>query len=111
MAETPTIMWTGKSGVDYKYWIYPIGTEFKEKAGNYIYARRPKPGFWSPVYIGQTGNLDSRLASHEKEECAIEHGATHVHVHLSGDGEDGRCREEKDLILRWQPPCNDHFVQ
>ncbi len=52
MAEAPTIMWPGLSAKEYKYWIYPIGVSFKEKPGNYIFAKETKPGSWPSRYIG-----------------------------------------------------------
>lgn len=67
-------------------------------------------GYWSPCYIGQTENLGDRLENHEKEACAKRNGATHIHVHGNGSGEKARKAEEKDLILKWQPPCNDQHV-
>jgi hypothetical protein len=106
MVETQTIVWSGLSGKNYKYWIYPIGTSFKKESGNYIFAKESKPGFWSPCYIGQTDNLDQRLADHEKETCAKRNGATHIHVHLTSGGEVVRRAEERDLILKWKAPCN-----
>lgn len=110
MAEAPRINWPGKSGRQYQYWIHPIGTTFKEEPGNYIYAKETQPNSWRPCYIGQTNNLDERLEGHEKEVCAKRQGATHIHAHTNGNGEVGRRAEEKDLILRWQPPCNDQYV-
>jgi predicted GIY-YIG superfamily endonuclease len=109
MAETQTFQWSGKSGKEYKYWIYPINTEFKDSPGNYIFAKEAKPGHWSPVYIGQTNSLNTRLSAHEKEACAKRNGATHIHAHMSG-GEAERLAEEKDLITRWKPPCNEQLV-
>ena|SRR5713226_3071769 len=109
MSEAPTIKWPGKSGKEYTYWIYPVGTKFKDSPGNYIYAKETKPGYWSPVYIGQTNSLSTRLANHEKESCTKRNGATHIHAHISG-GETERLTEEKDLITRWKPPCNDQLV-
>lgn len=111
MTEAPTIMWSGKSGKEYKYWIYPIGTSFKEEPGNYIFAKETKPGYWLPCYIGQTEDLDDRLGDHEKEACAKRHGATHIHTHLTSGGETVRKAEEKDLILRWNPPCNEQLSE
>src|SRR6266581_1210234 len=110
MTETATIQWPGKSGTQYKYWIYPIGSSFKEEAGNYIFAKETKPGSFSPAYIGQTKNLNQRLENHEKENCALRNGATHIHVHLTPAGEKARLAEERDLILRWQPVCNEQLV-
>ena len=93
----------------YKYWIYPMGTSFKEEPGNYIFAKQT-PGSWSPCYMGQTKNLNERLENHEKEACAKRHGATHIHVHLTAGGEAVRKAEEKDLIIRWKSPCNDQLA-
>lgn len=111
MSDAPAINWTGKSGKQYQYWIYPIGTNFKEVAGNYIFAKETQPGRWLPCYIGQAENLNNRLGNHEKEACAKRHGATHIHVHTNSAGEAARLAEEKDLIQYWQPPCNEQFVK
>jgi len=109
MTEAQTIMWPGKSGKEYQYWIHPINADFKDSAGNYIFAKETSPGRWSPIYIGQTNSLKTRLYDHEKEACAKRNGATHIHAHTSG-GEDARRAEEKDLITRWKPPCNEQLV-
>lgn len=105
-----TILWPGKSGTDYQYWIYPIGAAFKEEPGNYVFAKESSPGKWTPVYIGQTSNLNQRLENHEKEACAKRNGATHIHAHLSSGSEVARKAEEADLILRWGPACNQRMA-
>jgi hypothetical protein len=101
-----TINWAGASGKAYTYYIHPIGTSFRNEAGNYIYAKQTKPGFWANQYTGQSDDLGRRLANHEKEACAKANGATHVHVHLNSGGENARRAEESDIISKWQPPCN-----
>ena len=106
MSEASTINWDGLSGKEYKYWIYKIGTSFKEEPGNYIFAKETKAGYWRPCYIGETENLNQRLGDHEKEECARRHGFTHIHAHLNSAGEAVRRTEEKELIMKWKPPCN-----
>lgn len=103
----PDIHWEGESGRRYGYWIREIGTSFKDKPGNYIYAKETEPNRWRPIYIGQTGSLADRLADHEKEECALENGATHIHAHVNTGGEQARQAEETDLIRRWNTACND----
>ena len=107
MSQAPTIMWPGQSGKEYTYWIYPIGFSFKEEPGNYVFAKKIDSGRWSPCYIGETENLDRRLGDHEKEACAKRNGATHIHAHLTGGGEAVRRAEERDLIVKWDPPCNN----
>ena len=104
--STPTILWAGQSGRSYTFWIYPIGTNFCDKPGNYVYSRQTQPGMWSPVYVGQTENLNDRLSNHEKELHAIRNGATHIHAHVNNGTKQDRLDEETDLIRRWHPVCN-----
>ena len=108
MSEAQTIDWPGQSGKTYRYWIYPIGTSFKEVGGNYIFAKEARPGSWIPVYVGQSKNLNQRLENHEKEACAKRNGATHIHAHKN-DSEAARLAEEKDLIAKWKPVCNEQL--
>lgn len=111
MSETTvdTILWTGKSCQQYKYWIYPLGTEFDEKPGNYVFAKETQPGYLATVYIGQANNLKTRLGNHEKEQCARRNGGTHICAHTSGT-EAQRLAEEKDLIQNYKPVCNDQLT-
>lgn len=102
----PDIKWEGKSGSTYGYWIYPLGKDFNDQPGNYIYAKQTEPGRWRPLYIGQTSSLKDRLADHEKEACATRNGATHIHAHVNSGGEAARRTEESDLIEKWSPVCN-----
>ena len=104
---TADIQWEGASGKKYGYWIYKIGTTFKDEPGNYIYAKESSPNRWRPVYIGETGSLRDRLADHEKEDCATRNGATHIHAHTSSNDVSVRRAEESDLIEKWNPVCND----
>ncbi len=56
--------------------------------------------------MGQTSSLKERLADQEKEACAKNQGATHVHAHINSGVEAVRLAEESDLIRRWEPVCN-----
>jgi excinuclease UvrABC nuclease subunit len=104
MAEQ--VNWQGASGRLYAYWVYPINAAFKDEPGNYIYAKRGSAGTWQAVYVGQTSSLSQRLASHEKEQSAIQYGkATHILAHLSPNPI-ARMDEEQDLIRRLVPPLN-----
>lgn len=107
MAAKGTIKWPGKSGKEYKYWIYSIDTTFSKNPANYIFVKETSPGKWRTKYIGQTKNLADRLSSHEKEDCAKKKGAKHIHAHKTSGGLAVRRKEEKDLIDRWNPPCNE----
>lgn len=108
MADAPTIDWQGASGTTYRYWIYPFWPSLKKgAAGNYIFAKETKPGYWLPIYVGETSDLSERFAGHHKFGAARRQGATHIHVHLNTDEPQARRNEESDLIQKWHPPCND----
>jgi len=111
MVQRPTCMWTGASGSQYVYRIYPIGTPMADLTGNYIYARlshidKDGVSIWQPVYIGQ-GNLADRsdLSSHHKSYCIRNAGATHFHAHTNAMRQD-RVAEEADLLAGGAPRCN-----
>ena len=106
---TPSFNWPGASGKEYTYRIYPAGASFKSVPGNFILAREYEPGEWVPLYIGQTRDLSQRLEGHGHQESALQKGATHLHMHLSTAGQAARCEEERDLIRRWQPFCNEQL--
>jgi predicted GIY-YIG superfamily endonuclease len=107
MADAPSMLWPGKSGKEYKYWIYTIGTTFTDKKGaNYIFAKETTKGSYKPIYIGQTDDLSERFDNHHKMPCIKRNGATHIHVHINTD-ESSRLKEESDLIEKWNPICND----
>lgn len=105
------IDWPGLTGRPYRYWFLtdprPIG--IVDKPGNYMFVR-PTPTGWVPVYIGQTDNLRNRLPTHERWADAVAAGATKIMGHSMEGGEAVRCAEEKDLIQRWNPPCNTQHV-
>ena len=106
----PCINWPGKSGKEYQYQAYPLDTSFNPGPANYIYAKQSEDGSWTPLYIAQTRDLRQRLESFEKQDLAVRNGATHIHVHII-EGKAARCDEERDLILNWQPICNERFEE
>jgi hypothetical protein len=100
------VNWPGQSGKEYPYQVYSLDSSFKPIAANYIYAKESETGYWIPLYIAQTRNLNQRLEDSEKQGLAMQNGATHILVHISDQSQAARCSEEEDLILRWQPACN-----
>jgi predicted GIY-YIG superfamily endonuclease len=100
-------VWTGESGTDYLYQIYSLDAEFRPLPGNYLYAMQTEDGLWVPIYIAQTRDLHQRLEGHVRTSDAIANGATHLHAHYCAAGQATRCNEERDLIKRWQPVCNE----
>jgi hypothetical protein len=98
--------WTGQSGKAYQYENYPLDASFRPLPGNYIYARQSEQGGWIPIYIAQTRDLHQQLEGRVRLSDAMGNGATHLHAHYCS-GQASRCSEERDLLLRWQPVCNE----
>jgi len=107
MTTEPTILWSGQSGKEYKYWISDLNSTFKQSPGNYIFTKETQPGRFVPIYIGQTSNLSERLENHDHLPCIRRNGATHICSHTSSNDEATRRAEEDDLIQHWSPICND----
>jgi hypothetical protein len=100
------IDWQGATGHTYRHYILPIGTQFKALPGNYIFARETMPGYWLPIYVGETANLAERHSGHDRLLDVVREGATHIHAHVSSASETIRQMEELDLARRWRPVCN-----
>lgn len=104
---TDTCKWTGASGTEYIYGIYPIkGTTWNDIPGNYIFARESKPHNWEAIYIGQTTSFKDRIPDHDELPHIQRNKGTHVHIRIHYDSE-ARLAEEKDLLANHTTPCND----
>jgi len=99
--------WPGQSGKEYQYEIHPLDTSLRPLPGIYIYAKQSEDGRWIPIYIAQTRDLHQKLEGHVNVADAIGNGATHIHVHYCSASQASRSTEERDLIHRWQPVCNE----
>ena len=106
MADEPEVKWTGKSGREYTYWLYKIGTSFSAVPANYIFCEETTENKLRSIYIGQTGDLSERFDNHHRMPCIKREGATHICTHKSSSEEDVRMTEEADLIANYDPPCN-----
>lgn len=101
MADHQTCNWTGASGKNYIFYVWPRHPDIKSgQMGNYIYTKLNSEGRWVPIYVGQ-GDLSVRSTSdHHRIECIDKKGATHVHMHTNTREED-RLAEERDLLARY----------
>ena len=96
MTNEPEVIWTGASGRQYKYWVFPRHPDIIKIDGNYIYAKIVGNRYQA-VYIGQ-GDLSTRATSdHHRTSCIDLNGATSVHLH-SNPAESDRLAEERDLL-------------
>lgn len=78
-----TINWRGYGTVTYPYELYEISTRLPAVPGNYVWAKRiPDTGKYLPVYVGEAEDLQTRVTpGHERRECAVRAGATHISFH------------------------------
>lgn len=105
MVQSEVVTWLGASGTPYAYRVFPIGTLFVDKPGNYVFARRHEKG-WLPLHVGQAGSLCDWLNERALTPCIRACGATHIHVHLNQASRLDRLSEQQDLLLNYRPTCN-----
>ena len=106
MAGHQSVIWQGRSGIQYDYEVYDPAGNWNDVPGNYIFARLDQSGVWVALYVGETRSFNGRFSSHERWPCATRHGATHVHAHVNSTIA-ARREEEADLLAILNPPCND----
>lgn len=107
MASEGTTTWYGKSGKEYKYDIYQIGTLFDSGPGNYVFARYESDiKNYIPIYVGQTADLSDTFDDHHKMPCIQRNRASFICIRRSSSSEKNRMAEEADLIARLHPICN-----
>ena len=105
MADHSTCNWTGASGIEYTYYLWPLPADFSpDQNGNYIFSKKNAEGKWVPVYIGEGDLADRVTDSHHQVSCIQNKSATHVHVHLN-DNDKARKAEEADLLARYTNAC------
>ncbi len=83
--------------------ILGIGEPAPRAAGIFIYARRTALGQWQAIFIGETSDLQSRLAFNEVAADALLSGATDIHVLLAGKDKDWR-RDTCERLIRINKP-------
>jgi len=94
-------MWTGNTGLEYYFYVYPRHPEIPSRKGLYIYTGKNADGNWAPLYIGY-GDLSIRANNDCSLVARIDiKGATHVHLRLNPNAADG-LHEVADLLERYQ---------
>lgn len=107
---TQTASWTGQSGQQYEFHVYPAGHGFKKLPGLYMFVKRNLNGRWSSLYVGQTSDfkqrIDDGLSEHQAWPCATNNGATHIAAMVFTGSETERLKRETDLRRLLNPVCN-----
>ena len=101
-----TVSFRGGSGNSYPFEIYNQNQAFNNVSAVYIFAQLTSSNTLKPLYIGESGELGTRIANHEKWPCANRNGVTHICVHQVA-GEKARLDVETDLRRNYHTPCND----
>ena len=74
MAKEGAIKWTGQSGKEYEYHIYPLGETHDAVPANYVFARKTEKGTFAAIYAGETGDISERFDYHHKMPCIKREG-------------------------------------
>lgn len=110
MPSEGTAFFYGESGNEYQFDIYSSDTNFRNIGAIYIFCKisvdKDLNLMIVPLYIGETGELGKRIDNHEKWECVIFEGCTHICVKTIS-GRKARLEMEKDLRHNYSTPCND----
>jgi len=110
MKKYKTITYTGGSGNNYDFTGYPSDTNFKALGAVYIITNRYQniDGGYShdKIFIGETGDLCGRFASHHKLSYFQNHNPNSICI-FREDDEQRRLQIESDLLVNYSPPCND----
>lgn len=99
----------GASGSSYRYYKVDSPRDaaaIQPVAGNYAFLKQLPNGSYQILYVGQADNVRNRLPGHERWSDALKAGVTIVVAHSTQGGELARLSEERDLIVKWNPPLN-----
>lgn len=108
MSKLSTATFSGKKG-KYEFTVYTADTNFKDVGAVYIFTKRTVSkgnGTHDFLYIGETGELGTRIPNHEKWPCVKKNGCNCICVH-NESSEKKRLEIEKDLRDAKSTPCND----
>lgn len=97
-------MWASASDRIYEYKIFPIGNDWDDVPGNYIFAKKIARVKWEAIYIGETESFKDRLPNHNELPCIRKNGGTHIHIHVNRESR-ARLAEEADLLVNNKAPC------
>ncbi len=111
MSHITTIVFTGKGGTPYRFDTHCFKNNLGHIPGVYIFVKREKKSdgagyVQKPIYIGQTEDFQERMQDHEKWNCVLEHGATHISF-MDVRDPIARLAIETDLRKAYPTPCNE----
>lgn len=97
---------TGISGKEYSFQIYPVGSPFpKTMKAVYIFTKKVGSNRHKVLYIGQSCEVGTRIANHEKLPQAKTLGMTNIGIYQLYKDQD-LLPAETDLIRNYDCECN-----
>lgn len=108
MAKIGDVTFRGASGTDYAFVAYSTDTNFNDVSAVYAFTKRTirdGRGSHSMLYIGETGELGTRIAGHEKWDCVRRYDCNCVCVHTVGTKQLREAAERDLLASNLNPPC------
>ena len=110
MASLGKAKFTSKSGNQYRFEVFPLGTRFRKIGGIYMIAYRVHGSHGGHrhkvLYVGNTEDFSQPFAKHRKVQDIMRLGANCICVQSDGS-EQSRRNKERDLIAAFSPVCND----
>ncbi|ABC91693.1 hypothetical protein RHE_CH02926 [Rhizobium etli CFN 42] len=107
------VVWSGKSGVQYTFEVYPVGQQFNPVSAVYIFCKLVGVGLYEALYVGEAQSLVDRintgLMNHDGYKRASRLGANFVGV-MAANGDAYRLSVETDLRHGLDPVCNRQRV-
>jgi hypothetical protein len=110
MASLGKATFKSKTGNQYQFKVFPLGTRFRKISGVYMIAYRAhgsQGGHRHKVlYVGNTEDFSQPFATHRKAQDLMRLGANCICVQ-SDKSEKSRQEKERALIAAFSPACND----
>jgi len=109
MASLGTTTFKGRSGKQYRFHVFPLGTRFRKISGVYVVACRDRVadgGYcYTALFAGRTVDLSQPFAEHPQAQACAQHGANCICV-LKDRSEASRVAKEQDLLAALHRPDN-----
>ena len=100
----------GPDGKTLKFWLHPIGTNFKAVPGVYAFAK-DGDDVLTILYVGETSNLKNRLytnlENHDALPCVRQRGGDMLLTRVVQGERQVRLDLETHLRHTFDPPCNE----
>jgi hypothetical protein len=102
-------MFKSKTGKQYRFKVFPLGTRFRKLSGIYVIAYRAHSGDGSHrhkiLFVGNTADFSQPFEKHRKAQDLLRLGANCICVQ-SDTSEKSRQEKEQDLIAAFRPAGN-----